>query len=83
MRGECSAIGIDDEQAFAIHLVIAVDQPLQRTVGHRGDVGQCSELAVPFRGERRGPAVGQSQRQGDRKGRNCKQGEDHQDDPDS
>ena len=67
--GQGSTVGVDDEQAFAVHLVIAVDQTLQGDVRYRGCIGQRSELPAPFRGECRGSAVRQAQRQGDCEGR--------------
>jgi hypothetical protein len=56
---------VDDEQAFPLHLVVAVNQTLHEGVGHSGRIGQRSELPIAFRGECCGSAVRQTQRQGD------------------
>ena len=78
-RSQGSAIGIDDEQAFPVHVVIAVDQTLQWAVRHGGSVGQCSELSVPFGREFSGSAVRQTERQRDCE---CRHRQKQQDDED-
>ena len=72
-RSQSLAIGIDDQQAFAVDLVIAVHQALQWGVRGRRGVRERGELPVPLRGERRGSAVGQRQRKRNGECRNGQQ----------
>jgi hypothetical protein len=72
-RRQSSTVRIGDQQAFAIHLEIAIDQTLQRGVGHSGGIRQCGKLPVSFRGECCGSAVRQTERQ-----RNCECGDRQQ-----
>ncbi len=81
--GPGSAVAVDDEHAFPVHLVIAVDLTLQGSVWHCGRIGQCSKLPVPFSGKCRGSAIRQTQRQRDRECRYRQKQEDDEDDANS
>jgi hypothetical protein len=48
VRGQRLTVGADDKQAFPVHLVVAVDQTLQRSIGYSGFIGQRGQLPVPF-----------------------------------
>ena len=62
--GQGSAIRVDDEQTFAVHLVVAVDEKLQRDVAHGGRIRQRVKLPAALRRECAGAAVCQAECKG-------------------